>query len=84
MVNEFMTLATQLRPVDELKFTLGNIVQLVYTPGNMKLSPRKQLLSDLQGFVLAPEGESLHGDWFLWNVVTLTDDNLGEIRMSIA
>jgi hypothetical protein len=83
MVSEFMSLAQQLRPVDELKTTLGNIVQLVYMPANMELNNRNQLLNALQVFVLNG-GESWHGDWFLWNVVTVTDQDLGEIRMVIS
>ncbi len=83
MVSQFMVLAQQLRAVDELPTTLGNIVQIVYIPSNMVLDNRNQLLNALQNFVLNG-GESWHNDWFLWNVVTVTDQNVGEIRMVIA
>lgn len=86
VVRQFRDLASEGHPVETAR-TDGNnaLVILTYTPGNMPLEERFKLLDTLRDF--AVDQQSWHGDWFLWNVVTVTDQQdraNSTVRLTIA
>jgi len=82
IVRGFQALAANGDALDKQTTTQGVTVELAYTPDNMNVGERQQLLGELLSF--AQDQESWHGDWFLWNLVRVTDTaSQQEIRMSI-
>ncbi len=82
MVQSFIALAANGHEVDRAQTTQGVLVELVYTPGNMDSVERQKLLGEL--LIFAKDQQSWHGDWFLWNLVTVSDiDSNQNIRLTI-
>jgi hypothetical protein len=81
MVRNFIGIAGNMNAVDRLFTDRNVLVEMTYTPNAMDNAERQRLLGELLGF--AQGQESWHGDWFLWNLVTVSDTEQN-IRLTIA
>jgi len=83
MVENFANVVYSMDQTDTQTTTQGQLVQLTYSPGNMNLNERFWLLGALDQF--AQNQQSWHGNWFLWNVVTVSDPaNHASIQLTIS